>query len=225
MEFNSELELKEELKKFEETQKKIAKQLVLKDTIDIKNVKRVAGFDVGFVNNKCVATAVVWDLDKKEILERKFAWSKVKIPYVPGFQSVREGDAMVKVYFQLEYEPEVLIIDGHGIAHPRKCGVASYVGFKLEKPTIGIAKELLVGEVKDGKIYIDNEIRGEEFFPTKDGKPIYISVGDRLTLPTAVEIVKMASIENHKLPEAIYHAKKFAKFLVEKYLSEKEEKF
>jgi deoxyribonuclease V len=106
------------------------------------------------------------------------------------------------------------MIAGHGVAHPLKCGLASYIGVELGKASIGIAKKILVGEVKKGKIVILNETRGEEVITREHANPLYVSSGHLISLKTSVDLVKKSIISPHKLPEPLHEARKYLKKVV-----------
>ncbi len=111
-------------------------------------------------------------------------------PYVPGFLGFREAPALVAAYHKLETKPDLILVDGHGIAHPRSLGIASHVGVLLNVPTIGVAKSLLVGELDGDNLVYNDKVIAKALITKKGSKPLYISTGHRVSLNTAVEIVK-----------------------------------
>ncbi len=206
--------MKVDTKKLRDIQRKIAKEIRTSDELKKEDIKKIAGFETAFVNDKIICAAVVLDAKTFKIVEKKHTVSKTPMQYIPGFLAFREGPAIMQTYYSLECEPEVLMIAGHGVAHPLKCGVASYVGVELGKTTIGIAKKILIGEVKKGKIVILNETRGEEIITREHAKPLYVSAGHLISLKTAADLVKKGIIEPHKLPEPLHEARKYAKKIV-----------
>lgn len=212
--------MKVDTKKLRDVQRKIAKEVRTSDEYKREDIKKIAGFDILFFNDKIICAAAVLDAGTFEVLEKKYTISKTPMQYIPGFLAFREGPAIMQTYYSLETEPEVLMMQGHGVAHPLKCGLASYVGVELGKATIGVAKKILVGEIKNRKIIILNETRGEEVITREHAKPLYISAGHMISLKTSVELVKKSTIPPHKLPEPLHEARKLAK----KILNEKKSK-
>ncbi|MBD3361352.1 hypothetical protein GF358_01015 [Candidatus Woesearchaeota archaeon] len=206
--------MKVDTKKLRDVQRKIAKEIRTSDEYKKEEIKRIGGFETAFFDDKIVCAAVVLDAKTFEILEKKHTVSKVPMPYIPGFLAFREGPAIMQTYYSLELEPEVLFISGHGVAHPLKCGLASYVGVELEKATIGIAKKILVGEIKKEKIVILNETRGEEIKTREHAKPLYVSAGHLISLKMACDLVRKSIIPPHKMPEPLHEARKHVKKIV-----------
>src|SRR3989344_749471 len=132
--------------KLKEEQLKLAKKVTLKDSFD--NSELIAGVDCAYNQYDAIAAIVVCDYKTMEVKEKVFAVAKAKVPYVKGFLAYREGPAVSEAYAKLQNKPEVMFFNGHGIIHPRRCGLASHMGVLLEQASIGIAKQLLVGEVK-----------------------------------------------------------------------------
>src|SRR5207253_5249682 len=112
--------------------------------------------------------------------------TKVTHPYVPGLLMLREADPIFQTVRMLKNDYDLLLVDGHGLLHPRKCGLACYVGVNLDKPTIGVAKSRLCGTIRlDGFIELRGEILGYSI-----SKKLYVSVGHRVSLKTAIAILK-----------------------------------
>lgn len=143
-----------------------------------------------------------------EILETVHAVNKLTFPYVPGLLSFREAPTCLDALANLSVEPDVIMVDGHGIAHPRRLGIASHIGLFVDIPTIGCAKKKLVGEY---------EIPGEQkgsfstlthkdeqigvVLRTRDNvKPVFVSVGNNCSLEQAKEIVLSCAVK-YRLPE------------------------
>jgi deoxyribonuclease V len=127
---------------------------------------------------------------------------------VPGFLSFREGPAVLKAVRQLKHPFGALCIDGQGVAHPRRCGIACHVGVELDVPTVGVAKSVLVGEFKDPKkkagstsplVHKDEEV-GWALRSCDGVRPIFVSVGHRVDLPTARDLA-MACVIKCRIPE------------------------
>jgi deoxyribonuclease V len=183
----------------------------------------VAGFGRAFLNNKVISTIVVFDFKTLKLVESKYSISNIKFPYIPGLLSYRESPGFVDAYNKLENEPDIILVPAHGVLHPRKLGMASHIGLLLDKPTIGIAKALVSGEVINGKVFFDNELLGIELETRDHSKPIYVSIGHKISLKTAFDIVKKLTKEPHKMPEPLHEANKLAKKLAKK-LKEKNDR-
>lgn len=207
--------------KLRDVLKETARQVKTEDSIRIDDIKTIAGFDVAFFDDKAVCAAVVLDFKTMTVLESKYVLTKPEIPYIPGFLAFREGNAIMQAYYNLEHDPDVLMVDGHGIAHPMRAGLACYVGVEAAKPCIGVAKKLLIGEIVDDKVMIGNEIRGSLVKTKEHAKPVVVSPGHLLCVDTAVEIVKKCIVYPHKLPEPLHQAHRFAEKMAKKYQEEK----
>ncbi|MGI0048000.1 MAG: endonuclease V [Nitrososphaera sp.] len=163
-------------------QKEIAKKVVAKD--DFEAISRVCGIDVAYGGGTAYCSAVV--MDGKSVVESVDAETVVTHPYVPGLLMLREAGPILHALGMLKGGYDLLLVDGHGLLHPRRCGLACYVGVTLDKPTIGIAKSRLCGTVRPGgAVELGGEILGYAI-----GKKLYVSVGHRISLDTAVAIVK-----------------------------------
>ena len=192
--------------KLKEEQLKLAKEVILKDSFSKVNL--IGGCDQAFVNDDIISGVVVCDKDM-EIVEKKYAIVKAKIPYVPGFLFYREGPAIIEAFNKIEKKPDVLLVDGNGILHPRKLGLASQLGILLNIPTIGITKNLMCGNVREGKVYVDKEVRGFESKTREYARHIYVSPGHKISLGKSLDIVKSCLKHPHKLPEPLYLAHRY----------------
>jgi deoxyribonuclease V len=189
-------------------QLRLAKKVVVKDDFD--EINYIGGCDQAYVDHKVISAVVVLDANTLEVVEKKYATADAPIQYIPGFLSYRESPAVVEAVAKLKQKPDVLMVDGNGILHPRKIGMASHLGILLDMPTIGVAKKLLLGEEKDGKIIVEEETRGAVLKTKEHAKPIYISIGHRVSLKTAKDMVKKCMVEKHKLPEPLHEAHKYS---------------
>ncbi|MFH1211149.1 MAG: endonuclease V [archaeon] len=190
-------------------QEKVAGKVLVKDDFDFSKVNLVAGFDVATTGKNLVCYGVI--INKKfEVVESKSTVSKEKFPYIPTMLMFREGPPIFDTFTQFENRPELIMVDGNGILHPSKSGLASYVGVSLNIPTIGVAKKLLCGEVHQGKVYVDDEVRGVVLYTKEGSNPIFVSPGHRVSVDTAGEVVKFFLQQKFKLPEPLRLAHKFA---------------
>ncbi|WP_424354460.1 endonuclease V [Methanobacterium sp. MBAC-LM] len=191
------------IQKLADIQYSLSKNIIEQDSF--KNVRTVAGADVSFEKDDCaVAAAVVVDLDDLTVIDSKTIEVKLLFPYISGFLGFREADAVISVLMKLNNEFDVLMVNGHGIMHPRGFGLASHVGLLMDMPTIGIAKRLIKGNYKYKG---DNSLKTVEFMNKSMGacnRQKCISVGHKISLKTAVDIVRETSI--FKMPEPLRQA-------------------
>jgi len=139
-------------------------------------------------------------------MEIKIIKTHLDFPYIPTFLSFREGYPIIKLYKKLKTKPDIMIINGHGIAHPLFCGIATHVGVLLDKPTIGVAQSRLCGDYREpkrlgdcSKITYKGMIVGYVYKSKEKCKPIFVSPGHRISLKSCLRIVKKC-IKTHKLP-------------------------
>lgn len=179
-------------------QKNIAKKVVAaKD--DFGEISSICGVDVAYrgSSNSAYCSAVIMDKNMQQLVESVDVQTIVKYPYVPGLLMLREAEPIFYTLKLLKNSYDLLLIDGHGLLHPRRCGLACYIGVSLDKPTIGVAKSRLCGTVRpDGFVELDGEILGYAI-----SKKLYISVGHRVTLKTAITLVKELGIEPLRLAD------------------------
>ncbi len=194
------------LEEAEEIQHRLRKDVITID--DVGEVRTIAGVDAGYEGDQAKAAIVVLAYPSLEPLEYTIAYRPAVFPYIPGFLSFREAPAVLAALEQLKISPDVLVCDGQGIAHPRRFGIASHVGVLSGVPSVGCAKSLLVGHhtpVPDERgASVPLMHRGEQIgavLRTRVGvKPLYISVGHRVSLPTALDLV-MSCVTKYRLPE------------------------
>jgi len=193
--------------KLKEEQLKLAKKVILSDSV--KKIKTVAGADQAYVGNKVISAIVVCDYKNFDVVEKKYSVVDSKIPYISGFLFYKDGPAIIEAFNMLEQKPEVLIVKGNGILHPRRIGMASHVGILLDIATIGIAKKMMVGQIRERTIYVEKEARGYELATREHAKPIYVSPGHKISLKSSLEIVKNCIKYPHKLPMPLHLAHKY----------------
>ncbi|MFX0142286.1 MAG: endonuclease V [Candidatus Hodarchaeota archaeon] len=191
-------------------QKKLAANLSLKDEFNFEDATRFAGISIQAdpQRKEIIAAIVVLDEDL-EIIEEKYTKDKITFPYIPGFRAYRELPVMIKAFNKLEEVPDVIFVLGHGIAHPRGLGIASHFGLSVQKPTIGIAKNILHGKEKEDKIMFKNKVIAQKIQTHKGSNPILISPGNMISIESAVELTKKCSREPHKLPEPLVKARRY----------------
>jgi len=197
-----------DLEALKSEQRKLAKQVKLKDSVDFSDVKMIAGVDVASVGKDIIAGIVVLNSDM-ETVEEKFVARKADFPYVSGFRSYRELPAIMECFQKLESDADLFIVEGNGILHPRRFGIASHFGILVQKPTIGVAKNLMFGDEKEGKVYADSEVLASALVTKEGSNPIYISPGHMISLKNATDIVRKLIRPPHKLPEPLDAAHRY----------------
>jgi deoxyribonuclease V len=159
----------------------------------------LCGMDVAYDGDIAFAAAAVWDTANTRMVESATMVNSVLTRYVPGFLGFREGPLLVRVAEKLRVRPDVFLIDGQGVAHPRKFGLACHVGLALDKPTIGVAKSRLYGRSDQGKILDPGgEMIGRIL--TAGNRKFYVSVGHRISLETASDLVEKSIVNDHPFP-------------------------
>jgi len=172
-------------------------------------VKRIAGLDCSYIGELIIGGAVVMDLNTLVPVEKSYVVRKLDFPYIPGLLAYRELKAMIGAVQKLKIGADVLMIDGFGTNHPRRCGIATQIGLELELPAIGVGKSFLCGEIReDGYVYQDGERVGKLVFSKSSKKPIYVSPGHRISLDTSIELVEKC-IRLGRIPEPIRLAHDF----------------
>jgi deoxyribonuclease V len=191
-----------------EIQLRLARMVVTDDTV--ANPRFVAGIDISAPDAQGVArgAAVVLRYPELGIVEVKEARSKIRFPYVPGLLSFRESPLILAACEKLCNVPDLILVDGQGIAHPRRFGLASHVGLLLDLPTIGCAKSILCGQHQcvaeeagsQAELRENDEIIGTALRTKSGVKPLYISVGHKVSLESALQWV-MRCCRGYRLPE------------------------
>ncbi len=196
-------------------QKKLAAQVIRERQLG--PVSKVAGIDVGFHDNVARAAVVVLNYPGLKVVDYAIATRPATFPYIPGLLSFREGPVILDAMGKLAATPDLLIFDGQGIAHPRRLGMASHIGLLINLPAIGCAKSRLCGE-HDEPGYergshvplIDNgETIGAVVRTRSRVKPVFVSIGHRVDLPTSIEYV-LACCRGYRLPETTRWADRIA---------------
>jgi deoxyribonuclease V len=183
-------------------QEQISKRIVTQDIEGVK-IKYVCGVDVSYNNNIAYCCATVIDKDSLDAVESANTSTIVDEPYIPGLFILREYKPIISALQLVKKEFQVLLVDGHGVLHPRRCGLASYVGVMINKPTIGVAKSLLCGFVKkDNSIEFGGDVLGFQI-RSCNKKHIYVSIGHKISLGTAVKIVKELTRVGQWIPEPL----------------------
>ena len=202
-------------KKAHEAQRRLSEHIITEDKIP-RRIRLVAGVDVAYAEGTSIAAVAVLNFTSMKLKESQTAMCPTRFPYIPTLLSFREIPPTLLCIRKLHVQPDVFLIDGHGFAHPYRCGFASHLGLVLNKPTIGVAKAILVGKVERTKgegdvsfIHDKEEVIGAQIISKRRLKPIYVSVGHMISLGTAIEIVRRCTLHN-RLPEPILQAHRIA---------------
>jgi deoxyribonuclease V len=178
----------------------------------LRTARFVAGADVSYStgSGRLFASVTLFDALSGEHVETGRFSGAVKVPYVPGFLSYREGPAVLRALARVRRRPDVLLCDGQGLAHPRRLGLACHLGVALDLPTVGVGKSRLVGRHREPGLRRGSRTRlvdrGEvvgAVVRTRDGvRPLYISPGHRVDLDSCVSLV-LAWCRGFRLPEPV----------------------
>jgi deoxyribonuclease V len=183
-------------------QEEIAKGVIEKDAFQ-KPIEYVCGIDVSYRSKTAYCSAVVIRKSSFEVEEFINTKSVIQHEYIPGLFMLREAEPILNSLALLKSSFELLLIDGHGLLHPRKCGLASYIGVITNKPTVGVAKHLLCGSVReDGFVEFDKIALGFRV-EMQDKRPVYISIGNKISLESAIYIVKQLTKNGEVIPEPL----------------------
>lgn len=199
-----------DLDKLKQEQIKLAKELVLKDKIDFSLADRFGAVENLFVNNKLLSCFIICNKEY-EVIDRAYAYEKVKFPYISGFRGYRELVPMIIAFEKLKEKPDVIFISGNGITHPR-LGLASHFSLSVEGiPTIGVANNIMETEIKGEDVLKKGKKVGKVLTTKQGSNPMYISPGNNITLDSAYELCKNMINLPHKRPEPLHLARKYAK--------------
>ncbi|MCR5460614.1 MAG: endonuclease V [Acetatifactor sp.] len=195
-------------------QNELRKGISLCDDFDASELKTVAGVDLAYWKNDdgeyAVCCIVVIDVATHKVIEKKHFSGKIEVPYVPGFLAFRELPLVIETAKLLETQPDIYIFDGNGYLHPRHMGIATHASFYLDKPTFGVAKSYFrvdhqtdyvepeneAGSYTD--IVIDGETYGRALRTHKNVRPVFVSVGNHISIETACSLaLKLTDKESH----------------------------
>lgn len=189
-------------------QERLREQVVTEDRLSV--VERVAGVDTHYDVNRLWAAVVVLTFPDLVIVESALINRPLTFPYVPGLLSFREAPATLELLDQLSAKPDLLLVDGHGLAHPRRFGLACHLGVLADVPTIGVAKSRLIGTYQEPGIergawseLVDRgETIGAVLRTRRAVRPVFVSIGHRISLKTAIDLV-LCCTGRFRLPEPI----------------------
>jgi deoxyribonuclease V len=194
-----------------------AVQHLLKGKVRIIPLKKtprfIAGVDAAFADDQIICAACLYRYPQLTLIEDAHTEMRNLFPYVPGFLSFREGPVIINAIKKLSIKPDLILIDGQGIAHPIRLGLASHIGVLLNVPTIGCAKSRLLGEYQEpapekgsrSPLFCHDEVVGAVLRTRDSIRPLFISPGHRIDLKSSIEIV-LNCIGKYRIPEPLRRA-------------------
>jgi len=199
---------------YEAIQNELRKGISLYDSFEVSALKTAAGVDLAYWKNGDVEYAVccivVVDIATREVIEKKHFSDRIEVPYIPGFLAFRELPLILKTAKLLETKPDIFVFDGNGYLHPRHMGIATHASFYLDKPTFGVAKsyyrvdkqtDYIEPENEAGSftdIIIGGEVYGRALRTHRDVRPVFVSVGNHMTLDTVCALaLKLTDKDSH----------------------------
>jgi deoxyribonuclease V len=191
-------------------------QKIVFDDVLPEKIRLIAGVDTTYTRDQSIGAVAVVHYDTLELAEKQTASCRTLFPYIPTLLSFREIKPTVLCIRKLRCQPDVFFVDGQGLSHPYRCGFASHLGLVLKKPTVGIAKSKLIGETSSRNekggvnlVRYKHKVIGATLSSKNNCKPLYISVGNMISLGTAITLVQHC-IKSRRIPEPILIAHKIA---------------
>ncbi len=208
-------------------QNRLREQIVFEN--QLKKLEFVAGADVSY-NRKSptlFGVVTVLRLPDFEEVDRAEAVLETRFPYIPGLLTFREAPVLLEAFRKIRVEPDVIVFDGQGVAHPRRMGLAAHMGLLLDKPSVGCAKSRFVGEYKPvgprvgdfSELVFGDDIIGAVLRTREGVKPVFVSVGHKVDLPTAISVV-LQTRTRFRLPEPTRRAHLLVNALRRSYFGE-----
>lgn len=198
-------------------QRELASRVSTRNELGV--IRRVAGADiaVGRAGGRARVAVVILSYPEMELLEQRMGERQLAFPYIPGLLSFRETPAILEAFEKVQETPDLLLVDGQGLAHPRRFGIACHLGLLLDIPTIGCAKSRLVGEHdqlgnasgSQAEVIDKGQVVAMALRSRAGSTPIYVSVGHKVDLSTAVRLV-IKCVRGRRLPEPTRLADKAA---------------
>lgn len=187
----------------------MSKLLILEDQLPAK-IRHVAGIDVAYTKKMSIAAAAILEYDSLKLEETQTASCRTQLPYIPTLLAFREIMPSIQCIRKLHIRPDIFLVNGHGYAHPQRCGLASHLGLVLGKPAIGIAKNKLIGKIHKTQQKVafmthNGRTIGAKLENSSKHGPIYVSIGHMVSLQTAIRIAQQTT-SNNSLPEPLLEA-------------------
>ena len=175
-----------------------------------KEITTIAGADISFnkYSTTVYAGIVVMQFPSLQVIETSGIVAEAMFPYIPGLLAFREAPALSKAWEKLNTKPDVLVLDGHGIAHPRRMGIAAHFGVVMDTPALGCAKSLLTGKYAEPAnepgsvtdLFNKDELIGKVLRTKKNTKPVFISPGNLISMEQSLDIIKQC-VRKYRIPE------------------------
>jgi len=216
-------EIRARIEKAKRRQVQLRARVVTEDRLG--PVRYVAGLDVHFASDPkspgrptlAFAAAAAFELPALRLTQSALISAPVDFPYLPGFLSFREAPAMLAAFARLPHKPDLLLVDGQGLAHPRRCGLACHIGVLADVPAVGVGKSRLLGRAAEPAArgawtpLIDrDEVVGAVLRSRAAIKPLYVSIGHRVSLATAIDWV-LRTAPRYRLPEPLRAADRLSR--------------
>ncbi|MCS7128790.1 MAG: endonuclease V [Sulfolobales archaeon] len=183
--------------------------------LDLSELTYVSGVDASYSRNEVIGVAVLLDARLLKLITYSTSRKKPQIPYIPGLLAFREAPAVISALIKLPEKPDLIVVDGHGLSHPRAFGIATHIGLVLKTASIGVAKKPLYGELKfiEGKELIVAHGRTVGALIKHEGTKLYVSIGYGVSLRSAVKLIECMLKPGVKLPLPIHEADGISKRL------------
>ncbi len=196
-------------------QEKIAKKVILEDKYS--KIKKIGAFDIAYKEGNAFTAGIVIDYESEEILEEKVIVSKVPFPYVPTYLFLREVPSFISLFSEISIKPDLVLIDGHGIAHPKNTGSATVFGVTAKIPSIGVAKKpLRFFKYKQTEneflkqIILKEKFVGFRYQPKTKWNPVFISPGHNVSVKSSFKLIQNLFKNQFKLPLPLHKAHNLA---------------
>jgi deoxyribonuclease V len=219
-------------------QEEIAARAIIRDGRELEELKMVAGVDQAFIeldtgsengHELIISAIVVLDYPSMDLMECASSVLRVEFPYIPGLLSFREAPAILKAFHALKTKPDLMVVDGCGINHPRYAGLATHIGVLLDIATIGVTKSILCGDgelpsqVGEAQVITYHDKAVGYYLKSKRAcKPIIVAPGHKVSLETSLKLTK-SCLHAHKLPEPTRMAHLYANKLKREYHAQRTE--
>ena len=183
---------------------------------DFNHIRLIAGVDASYHKDFIIGGITLLRYPELTLLDREYRLKKVEFPYVSGLLTFREGPVFVDLFRKANWNPDIILFDGQGIAHPRRMGIATHMGLWLDRPTIGCAKSRLIGHyttpgLRKGNysfLFHKGMIIGAVLRTRDHVKPLFISPGNHMNLEKAIQIT-LSCISKYRIPEPVRQAHLF----------------
>jgi deoxyribonuclease V len=201
-----------DLDKLEKEQIKLAKSLEIKDKVDFSLFNKFGAIVNTFIKSKIFSCIIVCN-ENYEVIDRAYVIEKLNFPYLARFRSYRELPAMLNALGKLNEKPDIIFVQGQGIATPI-LGLASHFSLASGIPTMGVSESLVGCDIKGEDIFKDDKKVGKLLITKPGSRPMYLSPGNQISVETAFDIAKKSIKLPHKKPEPIHLAKKYLKKVI-----------